>query len=94
MNSPETEAGAVARRLKSVIDYVHDCERRVALGEIMELEGLDGNIVEICDAIAALPGPEAEALEPQMGILIEKLESLAQAMKEQQERVLAEDGEN
>lgn len=93
MNTPGPDAGQIGQRLKAVIDYVQDCERRVALGEVMELEGLDQNIVEICDAIAALGGPEAEALEPQMGILIEKLEELAQSMKEQQERVLAEGGE-
>lgn len=73
----------VASRLKSVTDYVRDCERRVNKGEIMDLQGLDNSVVEICDSIAALPPEEGHALEGQMGALITDLEKLAAAMREQ-----------
>lgn len=83
MNSKE-----VADRLKSIIDYVQECERRVAQNELMDLQGLDRHVIEICDAISKFPQKEASAMEAQMSVLIERLERLAQAMKEQQERVL------
>lgn len=80
-------ADDIARRLKSSIDYVRDCETRVTRGEIMDLEGLDKNVIDICDAIAALPREEAAPLEPTMTKLIAGLEQLARAMKEQQDKL-------
>lgn len=82
----------VAQRLKSVTDYVRDCERRVSQGDIMELAGLDDNVVEICDLIAALPPPDGQALEAPMSALIADLEKLAAAMREQSEKFEAEGG--
>lgn len=77
----------VQKRLKSVSDYVKDCERRVSLGEIMELQGLDKNVIDLCDAIAELEPADARDLEVQMGSLIGNLEVLARAMKEQQDKI-------
>lgn len=81
MNNEATETG---KKLKSIIDYIRDCQARVSKGEIMDLQGLDKNVVEICDAIAALPPQEGHKLEDQMGVLIESLETLAETMKAQQ----------
>lgn len=74
-------------RLKATIDYVRDCDRRVSQGEIMDLQGLDDTVVEICDSIAELPENEGQALEPQMATLIKGLEQLAETMKEQEEKM-------
>jgi len=82
----------VAKRLKTVTDYVRDCERRVAQGDIMDLQGLDNNVIELCDAIAALPKDEGQALEAQMMTLIEDLEKLADVMREQHEKFEAAGG--
>jgi len=76
----------IAKRLKAITDYVRDCERRVMQGEIMDLQGLDNNVVEVCDSIAKLPPKEGQELEAQMGTLIGDLEKLANAMREQQEK--------
>ncbi len=81
------DAEAISQRLKSVNDYVRDCQRRVSLGEIMDLQGLDNNVIEICDAIAGLPQKDAQVLESRMSELIEGLEYLARAMKEQQDKM-------
>ncbi len=75
----------VGQRLRSIIDYVRDCQVRVAKGEIMDLEGLDKNVVAVCDAIGKLPQAESQAMESQMAQLIDSLETLARMMKEQQE---------
>jgi len=80
----------LAKRLRSVTEYVRDCERRVSLGEIMDLGGLDRNVVEICTGIAGLPQEEGQALEKQMSQLIEDLERLADTMRVQQNKVAAE----
>jgi len=81
------DAATLAKRLKTVNDYVKDCERRVLQGEIMDLQGLDNNVIEICDEVAELPQAEAQVLEPQMALLIEGLENLARSMKEQQDKM-------
>ena len=77
----------VGKTLKSIIDYVRDCQARVTKGEILDLQGLDKNVMEVCDAIAKLPEEDGHALESQMSVLIESLEVLARTMKDQQERL-------
>jgi hypothetical protein len=89
MSNPKPEPREVDVRLKSIIDYVQDCERRVLRGEIMDLQGLDRNVIEICDIITHLPAAEAQVLETKMAQLIERLEILAQSMREQQDKVRA-----
>lgn len=77
----------LAKRLKATIDYVRDCERRVSLGEIMDLQGLDDTVVDICDHLGQLPEEEGQSLEPQMAVLIKGLEQLADTMREQEEKM-------
>lgn len=86
MTNKAEEASAVAQRLKTIIDYVRDCQVRVGKGEIMDLQGLDKNVIDICDAIAKLPEQEGHALEGQMSQLIDSLEALGRMLKEQQEK--------
>ena len=45
----------------------------------MDLQGLDNNVVEICDAIAGLEPDQARVLEDKMAVLIGGLETLARA---------------
>ena len=92
MTPRHLECSETGQQLKSIIDYVQDCERRVLKGEIMDLQGLDRNVVDICNAIAALPPKDARALEGQMTQLIEGLEILARSMKSQQEKYAAAGG--
>ena len=77
----------LAQRLKATIDYVRDCDRRVSQGEIMDLQGLDDTVVDICDHLAQLPEDESQSLEAQMTTLIKGLEQLADTMKEQEEKM-------
>lgn len=85
---PETpETGDIAQELKSVLDYVKDCDRRVHLGEIMDLDGLDDKVMQICDRVASLTQDEAQVYEDQMTALITELEKLAKTMQAQQEKI-------
>ncbi|MFN7114381.1 MAG: hypothetical protein ACK4PK_08475 [Alphaproteobacteria bacterium] len=88
MTSTETpETGDIAQQLKSVLDYVKDCDRRVHMGEIMDLDGLDDKVMKICDVVASLSQEEAQVFEAQMGVLITELEKLAKSMQEQQMKI-------
>lgn len=89
-NNPAADSQEVGERLKQVMDYVKDCDRRVNRGEIMDLQGLDKTVMDICDAMAQLPEDEVEKHEMAMSVLIKDLETLAKSMKAQQEM---EDGE-
>jgi hypothetical protein len=86
MTNKAEDASVVAKRLKSIVDYVRDCQMRVGKGEIMDLQGLDKNVIDICDAIAGLPEKEGQAMEDQMSLLIDSLEMLGRMLKEQQEK--------
>jgi hypothetical protein len=59
----------------------------VLKGEIMDLQGLDRNVLEVCDAVASLPPAEAQELESRMSDLIEALEQLAGTMQVVQEKI-------
>lgn len=86
MTNEAEEAAVVATRLKSIVDYVRDCQVRVAKGEIMDLQGLDKNVIDLCDAVGHLPENEGQAMQGQMSQLIDSLEALARMMKEQQDK--------
>ena len=83
--TPDTQD--LSQQLKAVLDYVKDCDRRVHLGEIMDLDGLDDKVMDICDKVAALSQEEAQEYEDQMGVLIKDLESLAKSMQAQQVKI-------
>ena len=58
----------------------------------MDLQGLDKNVVEICDAVVNLPRKDSTELEKKMSVLIDQLETLARAMKSQQDKIAASGG--
>lgn len=84
MTAESLDKNEISTRLRAVQDYVLDCERRVSKGEIMDLQGLDNNIVVICEALSQLPKADAQELEPRLAMLIESLDRLAAGMKSQQ----------
>lgn len=87
MKASNQNVAEVEKKLKGIVDYVRDCQARVTRGEIMDLQGLDRNVMEVCDAAAKLPEEDGQKLEQQMSQLIESLEVLASAMKEQQDSI-------
>lgn len=93
MGSQKMTKDEVAQKLKAITDYVRDCERRVSQGDIMELQGLDDSVVDICDCIAALPPAEGQSLEAPMSVLIADLEKLATVMREQSDKMDAEEAQ-
>lgn len=78
---PKPDSQELAKRLTAIIDYVRDAERRVNQGELMELDGLDDNVLELCEGVGALPPAESKAFEKQMSSLIHDLEALTTAMR-------------
>ena len=58
-------------------------------GEIMDLQGLDDNVVVICNDVAELPRTESRQLEDKMQRLIDRLDDLAEAMRTQQQKFVA-----
>lgn len=73
---PEIEA-----RLQNLIHYVRDCERRVALGEVMDLTGLDQSVAVLCQDVLKLPEQDAKDMQGEMMKLIDQLDLLAQSIK-------------
>jgi hypothetical protein len=93
MTEQKPDAAAIGKQLKSITDYVRDCQARVTKGEVMDLQGLDRNVIEVCDAIAKLPEKEGHAMEDRMGELISSLEVLAKTMQEHHDRLVESEAE-
>jgi hypothetical protein len=85
----QVDSVQLGQELKAVMDYVQDCERRVHRGDIMDLRGLDAKVIALCEAISLLPPKQAQDFEPRMTQLIAGLETLAVALKQQQDLMTA-----
>ncbi len=90
MSNPKPDVNEVGARMKALIDYVRDCERRVGQGEVVDMNGLDRNVLQVCEALSALPRSEARDLENKMLTLVERLGALAESMKAQQDKLKAQ----
>ncbi len=72
-------------RLSNTTNYIRDCQSRVNKGEIMDLQGLDKNVVSVCDDIHKLPHEEALELKTKMELLIKSLGELSDAIQDIQD---------
>lgn len=70
----------ITTRIEQVKHYIHDCERRIAQGEAVELTGLDQNVEKICSDIATLPKEDARHLESKLVHLVTALDKLVQVI--------------
>lgn len=92
MTTPPPTAEEIAGQLAAITDYVRQCQTRALRGEIMDLGGLDRTVAALCSYITQLPPAEARAQEAQMQKLVEGLDELAAAMKEQKAQMLSGGG--
>lgn len=80
----QSERAELEQQLKQLTDYVRDCERRVAKGEIMDLQGLDRQVMVLCDRVTMLPRQDAQIIESKLTLMIGELENLANTLRAQQ----------
>ena len=92
MTKQTKAAEDIRKEIQTVIDYVRNCETRALKGEVLELQGLDQNVLLICNKIAGLDAPHAKTIEPLMAVLIEVLDRLASTLKNQQDNILTDSG--
>lgn len=92
MTRQSEAAQDITREIRTIIDYIRDCEVRAARGEVLELTGLDQNVLVVCNKIAGLDVPHAKVVEPHMAALIESLDNLASTLKTKQDQLIADSG--
>lgn len=92
MTKQSDAADTIAKEIQKIIDYIRDCEVRAARGEVLELQGLDQNVLIICNKITGLDIPHSKTVEPLMTSLIEALDNLASTLKTQQDHIIASSG--
>ncbi len=92
MTKQSDAASSIAKEVQRIIDYVRDCEVRATRGEVLELQGLDQNVLIVCNKIAGLDVPHSKVVEPMMATLIEELDNLASTLKTQQDHIIASSG--
>lgn len=65
-----------AKLLQDLKDYMSDARAMCDRGEYMALDGLDGRVKAICDAIGALPVTEARGYADELDAIGKELEEL------------------
>lgn len=81
---------AVESKLDTLSQRVARLEAEVAEGATPDLTGLDAAIGEACDAVAALPPSQAEALRPLLDELLDGLAALDHTLRSRFEGVKSE----
>ena len=82
----DNSAGAFA----DIRAMLADAKQRVARGDAVSLDGLDGRIAKLCEAVLALPEDTAKRQVPEFEALWQELEDLQNAMMEARNQVVTE----
>ena len=67
----------IKESLVRLTTYVHDCTKRISMGESVDLSGLDEKTIMLCDDIRALPEGEAAEFAEPMKDLIASIDHMA-----------------
>ena len=81
-----TTVNSIEKDLKTQIGVIGEAVSRVKAGVIMNIDGVEQQVAQICEKISALPEGDAQALEQSMAEMIGKLEELAQVLSEFQDK--------
>ncbi len=77
---------ALQAALKDLIKMVKEATDKLIIGDISELEGLDGTVNIVCMAVEKSEPEIAKAVEPLMAEMIASLEILARELRVFQEQ--------
>lgn len=79
-------AEAIEKDLRKQIAVIGEAISRVRAGILMDIDGVEAEVARLCTDINELPPEEGKKLEPSMAEMIGKLEDLAAALSEFQEK--------
>ena len=79
-------ADTIEKSLRKQIAIIGEAASRVRAGVIMNINEVEEQVAHICREIAALPEGEGQKLEQSMAEMIGKLEDLAEALSEFQNK--------
>lgn len=77
---------AIEKELRKQIGVIAEATSHVRTGIIMNINDVEKKVALICTTISTLSPEEAERLEPSMAEMIGKLEELAAALSDFQEK--------
>jgi hypothetical protein len=70
------------QKMEDLRDYIRDAEEKVSAGTMVNLQGLEKTVSEICRYATSLPPDQARDVQPLMAELIGELERLSIALKD------------
>lgn len=76
----------IETRMREITVFIAEATQTVRGGKIVTLHHLDDEVASLCEAAVALPPQEAGLLQDMMSEMINKLEDLASALQEYQEK--------
>ena len=79
-------AETIEKSLRRQIGIIGEAVTRVQAGIIMNIDEVERQVAHVCSEISALPPEEAQKLESIMAEMIGRLEDLAAALSEFQNR--------
>ncbi len=82
-----SEVAQIRHGLEEVVGAVALARRKVGEGQLVDLSGLERRVDELCSAIRAQDGREAQSLRPTLLSLIDDLTRLSDALKGQHDEV-------
>lgn len=82
----------IAARLNELTDFIEEAQAKLNDGEVVNMTHLDDEVSALCDQTLALPPQEAAQIQPIMGEMISKLETLGIALKEFQANLKSNNG--
>lgn len=77
-----SKADNISQKLNALTQFIEEAQEKLQKGEVVNLTHLDAEVAQLCDETLKLPPKEAVKVQPIMGNMITKLETLGLALKD------------
>lgn len=77
-----SKANDITQKLNALTQFIEDAQQKLQKGEVVNLSHLDAEVAQLCDDTLQLPPKEAVKVQPIMGNMIAKLETLGLALQD------------
>lgn len=72
----------IISKLKALTQFIEGAQAKLQNGEVIDLSHLDAEVAQLCEETLKLPPEEAVKVQPVMGDMISKLETLSLALQD------------
>ena len=77
-----SKATEIINKLEALTLFIEEAQLKLQQGEVISLSHLDGEVAQLCNGALGLPPQEAVQVQPIMGDMISKLETLSLSLQD------------